>query len=206
MSASIVGSGELIATTILGAKAGFIAFWVIIVSCLIKVAVQLEFGKKAILSGETMMSSFNKLPGFRIGNSNWTVWTIFILIFLKIVQLGGMIGGTALVLHLLFPGLPINISVFLIVVASSALIYRGNYKIVEIFSLLMIAAFTLTTLAAVFFLRYTEFSISWTDISEGLKFKLPASIVAVAFGAFGITGVARVCRTKSTHHHIHYLC
>src|SRR4030095_15309023 len=33
LSASIVGSGELIATTALGAKAGFIAFWIIIVSC-----------------------------------------------------------------------------------------------------------------------------------------------------------------------------
>ena len=44
LSASIVGSGELIATTGLGAEAGFITFWVIIVSCLVKVAVQLEFG------------------------------------------------------------------------------------------------------------------------------------------------------------------
>ena len=29
LSASIVGSGELIATTTLGARAGFIAFWII---------------------------------------------------------------------------------------------------------------------------------------------------------------------------------
>ena len=59
LSASIVGSGELIATTTLGAKAGFIAFWIIIVSCLVKVAVQLEFGKRAILTGQTAMQSFN---------------------------------------------------------------------------------------------------------------------------------------------------
>ena len=43
LSASIVGSGELIATTVLGARAGFVAFWVIIVSCLVKVAIQIEF-------------------------------------------------------------------------------------------------------------------------------------------------------------------
>lgn len=190
LSASIVGSGELVATTILGAKAGFIAFWVIIVSCLIKVAVQLEFGKQAILTGETLMSSFSKLPGPRIGKSGWAVWSILVLVFLKIVQLGGMVGGSAVVLHLLFPGLPIYMWVLLIVAVSGAMIYRGFYKVVERVSLLMIAAFTLTTLAAVFFLRYTEFSISWSEISEGLKFKLPASIVAVAFGAFGITGVA----------------
>ena len=34
VTASIVGSGELIATTTLGAKAGYAAFWIIIVSCL----------------------------------------------------------------------------------------------------------------------------------------------------------------------------
>src|SRR5918999_5476017 len=63
LSASIVGSGELIATTTLGAKAGFVAFWIIIVSCLVKVVVQLEVGKHTILTGETAMLIFNKLPG-----------------------------------------------------------------------------------------------------------------------------------------------
>ena len=79
LSASIVGSGELIATTTLGAKAGFIAFWVIIVSCLIKVAVQVEFAKQAILTGETAMTSFNKLPGPKIRKKGWVVWTVFVL-------------------------------------------------------------------------------------------------------------------------------
>ena len=59
LSASIVGSGELIATTILGAKAGFVCLWVVIFSCLVKVAVQLEFGKYAIYSGKTTMEAFN---------------------------------------------------------------------------------------------------------------------------------------------------
>ena len=68
LSASIVGSGELIATTTLGARAGFIAFWIIIVSCLVKVAVQLEFGKQAILTGQTPMQSFNKLLGKSFGH------------------------------------------------------------------------------------------------------------------------------------------
>ena len=40
LSASIVGSGELIATTTLGAKAGFTTLWVILLSCLVKVALQ----------------------------------------------------------------------------------------------------------------------------------------------------------------------
>ena len=51
LSASIVGSGELIATTTLGAKAGFATLWVILVSCLVKVVLQLEFGRHTIHYG-----------------------------------------------------------------------------------------------------------------------------------------------------------
>ena len=39
MTAGVVGSGELIATTGLGAQTGFIALWLIILSCVIKVVV-----------------------------------------------------------------------------------------------------------------------------------------------------------------------
>lgn len=63
LTANIVGSGELIMTTTLGAKAGFVALWIILVSCLFKVTIQLEFGKYAISSGETTLQAFNSLPG-----------------------------------------------------------------------------------------------------------------------------------------------
>lgn len=189
LSASIVGSGELIATTILGAKAGFIAFWVIIISCMIKVAVQLEFGKQAILTGETAMTLLNKLPGIHFGRAGWAVWTVSVLTTLKIVQVGGMIGGSAVVLHMLF-GLPIYLWVIVLIIAAAAMISGGYYKAIEKISLVMIAAFTVTTITALFVLRYTAFSFSWNDVAEGLKFRLPSEYVAVAFGAFGITGVA----------------
>ena len=48
LTASIVGSGELIGTTIFGARAGFVCFWVILVSCSVKVALQIEFGNYAL--------------------------------------------------------------------------------------------------------------------------------------------------------------
>src|SRR5687768_14490409 len=109
LSASIVGSGELIATTTLGAKAGFTTFWIIILSCLVKVALQIEFGKHAIITGESPMNSFNKLPGFRIKGGSWAVWSVFFLMTLKVVQLGGMLGGTAIVLNMLFPLVSISV-------------------------------------------------------------------------------------------------
>ena len=190
LSASIVGSGELIATTTLGAKAGFVVFWVIIVSCLVKVAVQLEFGKHTILSGETAMQAFNNLPGPRIGKARWSVWLIFGLIVLKVVQLGGMIGSAAIVLNLLFSMVPVTVWVFVSAVLAALLIYKGYYAVVEKFSLFMTLLFTLLTLTAVGFLTFTPYAISMADILSGLTFKLPPEVVAVAIGAFGITGVA----------------
>ncbi|HEX5168014.1 MAG TPA: Nramp family divalent metal transporter [Cyclobacteriaceae bacterium] len=190
LSASIVGSGELIATTTLGAKAGYTAFWVIIISCLMKVAVQLEFGKHTIVTGETAMQAFNKLPGPSIGKGKWTVWSILLLIILKIVQLGGMTGSTAIVLNLLFPAIPIIVWAFIAALTIALLIFSGYYPLVEKMSLFMIAMFTVLTITAVCFLAYTPYSIAWLDIAEGLKFKLSAEMVGVAIGAFGITGVA----------------
>ena len=54
MTAGVVGSGELIATTGLGARAGFVALWLILLSCVIKVAVQLMLGRFAIYSGKRL--------------------------------------------------------------------------------------------------------------------------------------------------------
>jgi Mn2+/Fe2+ NRAMP family transporter len=74
LSAAIVGSGELIATTTLGAKAGFVCFWIILVSCVVKVMIQLEFGKHTVSTGETSMQIMSKLPGPKIRNTRWSVW------------------------------------------------------------------------------------------------------------------------------------
>ena len=51
LSAALVGSGELIATTALGGKAGFILFWWVFVSCLVTVTFHLEFGNNVIYMG-----------------------------------------------------------------------------------------------------------------------------------------------------------
>lgn len=190
LSASIVGSGELIATTILGARGGFITFWVILVSCLIKVAVQLEFGKNAIISGKPLMQEFNQLSGPSLFNVNWAVWSTFILTLLKILQLGGMLGGAAIVLNLIFPQGSIILWIILLGISLSLLIYRNYYLLIEKASTLMVFGFTLFTLVSLVALFYTPFAFSLSDVLTGLSFKLPQEVLFVAIGAFGITGVA----------------
>jgi Mn2+/Fe2+ NRAMP family transporter len=92
IAGSIVGSGELIATTAVGAEAGFVLLWLIIIGCLIKVFVQIEFGRFAITSGKTTLDGLNLVPGPRI-RVNWLCWFWLVFTLVALVQLGGIIGG-----------------------------------------------------------------------------------------------------------------
>src|SRR3954463_9060341 len=78
LAASIVGTGELINTTSLGAKAGFSLLWLILLSCIIKVFVQVELGRYAIVHGRTTLEAFDSLPGPRLGTS-WLCWLWLIM-------------------------------------------------------------------------------------------------------------------------------
>ena len=63
LAGSIVGSGELIAATQTGAKAGVIFLGLIIFGCVIKVFVQVEIARYAISSGKTSLEALNEAPG-----------------------------------------------------------------------------------------------------------------------------------------------
>lgn len=92
IAGSIVGSGELIATTLAGAKAGFILLWLIIIGCLIKVFVQIEFGRFTITSGRTTLDGLNMVPGPK-ARVNWLCWFWLVFNLVALIQLGGIIGG-----------------------------------------------------------------------------------------------------------------
>ncbi len=189
LTANIIGSGELIATTALGAKAGFVTLWVIIVSCLIKVALQIEFGRHAIQSGETSMRSLNLLPGPKLGRANWSIWAWLAILSLKLIQGGGIMGGVALVLSIAFPGVGVLVWMMIVALSVSLIVFKGYYKTIEKASMIMIVLFVLTTLACVVFLQFTPYAVSWADLFEGLRFKLPKAAVGIAIAAFGLTGV-----------------
>ena len=63
VAATVVGSGELIATTKTGAQVGIIFLWLIILGCLIKVFVQVELGRHALSTGEPTLTALNRIPG-----------------------------------------------------------------------------------------------------------------------------------------------
>ncbi len=105
IAGSIVGSGELIATTITGAKAGFTLLWLILIGCTIKVFTQIEFGRYCMVTGETTMDGLNRVPGPRVpwGGSNWIVWYWFLMFLASISQLGGIVGAVGQALAISIP-------------------------------------------------------------------------------------------------------
>src|SRR5918999_1480776 len=89
LAGSIVGSGELILTTKLGAEYGYLFLWLILYSCVIKVFVQIELGRYAISSGKPTLGALHELPGPRFG-TNWLVWWWLGMLMGTVFQLGAM--------------------------------------------------------------------------------------------------------------------
>jgi Mn2+/Fe2+ NRAMP family transporter len=135
------------------------------------------------------MTALNKLPGFKIGKGNWSIWLWLFIQLFKLLQVGGIVGGVAITLNMIVPEIDITFCAIGVTIATALLVYQGYYRLVERFSLVMMLFFTIFTLASVFFLQFTPFAISWAEIKTGLTFNLPPDMVVVAIAAFGITGV-----------------
>ncbi len=206
LAASIVGTGELINTTALGAKQGFVLLWLILISCVIKVFVQVEMGRYAITQGKTSLAALHTLPGPRFGTS-WLGWLWLIMMLATNGQLAAMEGlvgeaavmvfhgdngvksGVGLTWGLKFwadPTASVEFWAALTCFAAIALLLSGGYKRLEKITTILVALVTFVTV-----LGALRLPMTLGDIAGGLKFGLPDSKdgLILAFSAFGITGV-----------------
>jgi Mn2+/Fe2+ NRAMP family transporter len=210
LAASIVGTGELINTTSLGAKAGFSLLWLILLSCVIKVFVQVELGRYAITHGKTTLAAFDSLPGPRLGVS-WLCWLWLFMMLITQAQIAAMEGTVGQVAHMAFPGTSQAVAdtagklvaawgdylsgrqeyfwAAVTTVAAILLLLSGGYRRLERITTVLVAAVTLFTVASVLILQWTNFRITLPDLAGGFTLALPSAAVALAFSAFGITGV-----------------
>jgi Mn2+/Fe2+ NRAMP family transporter len=171
LSASIVGSGELIATTTLGAQVGYVALWVILLSCLIKPAVQAALGRYTVATGQTGLAGFNALPGPSLG-VRWSVWMWAVMVLMTQFQVGAMYAGVAQVLNLLAPSVPMNAWITLLVGITLALLLGGGYARIEKLATIKVGLFTmLTMLCALLLMRRPEY-FSWRELAGGLAFSV----------------------------------
>ncbi len=241
IAGSIVGSGELIATTKAGAEAGFTLLWLIVIGCVVKVFAQIEFGRYAIISGKTTLRALDEVPGPRIkGRGNWLVWYWILMWLASIGQLGGIVGGVGQALAISAPvtqrgadfnkvadaetlqrlqpveedieemwrayhathgssdndSKPLDTAIWATIMAvlTSILLVIGRYGLIQTLSTVLVASFTLVTIANLFLLQgQPEWRISLSNFLEGLRFHLPAgenaAPIGTALATFGIIGV-----------------
>jgi Mn2+/Fe2+ NRAMP family transporter len=188
LAAAIVGSGELIATTTLGAQVGYAVLWIILVSCAIKPVVQAELGRYTIATGHTGLEGFNHMPGPRLGLS-WLVWAWGVTVTLSLLQVGGMYGGVSQVLQLLVPSIPVNVWVGVCLAITLGLLLGGGYERIERLAIVKVGLFTLLTVCAAAILLRRPGALTMADVTTGLSFHLPAAGLSTAIAVFGITGV-----------------
>ena len=190
LSASIVGSGELIATTTLGARAGFVLLWVILFGCLVKVAVQLEFGRFCIVHGLPTFQAWNRIGRSRLGPLHWTVWAGVLYMISILGGQAGVLGGAAQVGAYAVQAVPLALWVAGLAILIGLLQFRGRYGPVEAIAAGLNLLFVSAVVYCVFALQGTSFAFGLADLRSGLSFHLPGELLPLAVAAFGITGIA----------------
>ncbi|GAA2607600.1 Nramp family divalent metal transporter [Streptomyces axinellae] len=195
LSAAVVGSGELITTTALGAKAGFALLWLVVLSTAVKVWVQMELARWTILNGRPALEGYREV-GPRVGRLGWINWLWIGMDFAKMFQRGGIIGGTAAACSVLWPviGEPLSTGsltlwALVVTLATICLLQSGKYGLVERACVFSVIVFTVITVSLAVGLPATEFGYGAGDIGGGFSFEIPAGTVGIALAVFGITGV-----------------
>ncbi|MFC7375440.1 Nramp family divalent metal transporter [Brachybacterium sp. GCM10030268] len=196
VSASVVGAGELITATSLGAEAGFVLLWLVFISTIVKVAVQVEIARYAIVTGEGAMEGYNRVPP-RFGRISWVFAMWALMAISKLVQTGGLIGGMAAALSILLPlGFgslsPAAMTIWGIVVTAAAIatLIANRYGLIENVATFLTMAFVVVTIFVVIGLPFSEFAYSGGDLASGFSFQLPLGALGIAMTMFGLTGVA----------------
>ncbi len=195
LTASIVGSGELIATTKLGAEVGYVLLWAVIVACLIKVVIQGEIGRYTIATGETALQFMNHMPG-RIFGLSWVIWLWALVGILVMFAVGGMYGGVAQTLHMMVPAVSVDVWVGVLLIVTLAVLLTGSYGQIEFVATFLVVIFTILTVVTAGVLVFHPEYFTWGSVAKGLSFDVPDKGFFTAVAVFGITGVGAIELTQ----------
>ncbi|MCY3760245.1 MAG: Nramp family divalent metal transporter, partial [Gemmatimonadetes bacterium] len=192
VSGSVVGSGELLVTTRMGAEVGFVFLWGVIVASVVKYFIQVELGRQCLLNDETTIQSLDRVRGFRVRGTSWNAW-LCILGFLGVmIALVGILGSVGGMMSSVFPWLPKWAWNCVIFALLSLLIYRGLYEDLEKMVSFLVAAFSLVVIFCVLALQGTEHAITGGQLASGLRLAMPAEGAFTALAVMGSVGATAV--------------
>lgn len=144
---SAAGSGELLFTPRIAALYGYALLWALLAAVVLKWFINREVGRFTVCTGATILEGFEQLPGPK----NWAVWLILVPQFaVAISTVAGMAGAAATALILVAGGTA-QLWTVIIILVTAAIVFLGQYNVVETFSSYVGIARTLAVVTAALF-------------------------------------------------------
>ena len=194
VTGSVVGSGSIVMTPLLGAAAGFLLLWWLLLSMWSKPIIQAEISRYVVVTKKTFLEAFADMPGFKTTiqgkTTSWLVWFMFLGVIPSIAGMGGLAGAVAEAGNTMLPILSIEGWVVVSCLLTWLLLYFGSYKSLEKTLLVMVLFFSFMTLIIAISMQSTEYQVSFTQISQGLTFSFPTEYLPLALAVFGFTGIS----------------
>ena len=194
VTGSVVGSGSIALTPLLGAAAGFTLLWWLLLSMWSKPLIQAEITRYVIVKKQTFLEAFAHMPGFKTTirgkTTSWLVWFMFIGVIPSIAGMGGLAGAVAQAGNLMIPFISVEAWVVTSCLITWLILYWGSYKTLEKTLLAMVAFFSLVTLIIAISMQTTSYQVTGQDLIQGLSFSFPLDHVALALAVFGFTGIS----------------
>ena len=191
VSGSIIGSGEILLTSSLGAEVGFVLLWWVLIACWSKSIVQAELARYIITSGDTYLRAMNRVPGRIKGPNGPISWPLVLgaVAFIPgIIGTAGILGGAGQALTLLTGLGPVTATAF-VALGTTAILWTGSYMRLERTMLGLVMSFTVITILCAVLMQFTDNSMTLDDLSEGFTFTFPVSAAVLALAMYGYTGV-----------------
>ena len=142
VTGSVVGSGSIALSPLLGAATGFILLWWLLLSLWSKPLIQAEISRYVIATNQTFLQSFSDMPGpktnLRDKKASWLVWFMFIGVVPSIAGMGGLAGAVAEAGHMMLPLLNVQAWVIAACLITWLILYVGSYQSLERILLTMV--------------------------------------------------------------------
>jgi manganese transport protein len=202
VSGSVIGSGELINVPVQAARFGFVLFWAVILSCVIKYFLQVELGRHCLVHNRTTIQALNQVPGPRFRGTSW-IGIVYLLGYtLSVVTVGGIMAATAGLFTSIWPltaapvetvtvsswseinwsaiGIStIDWSTMIWGLIISAIVggtlWLSLYDALEKLIALLVCGFSLSVVIALFLLIFSpdpEYPLHFSDVLSGMTFSL----------------------------------
>lgn len=144
---SAAGSGELLFTPRIAALYGYSLLWALLAAVILKWFINNEVGRFSVCTGATILEGSKQIPGPK----NWTIWLILLpQVVVAISTVAGLAGAAATALILVTGG-TVKLWTVIIIAVTAAIVFMGQYEVVEKISSIIGIGRTLAVVAAAIF-------------------------------------------------------